>query len=413
MKTITFYLLFLFPVYSVFSQTVADSLVRDSVPILLTDTTSYNTHARIMVYSSSGSIYEDNSSVYLLFYDKQPDTATYSSIWCRELKTMTPETVFLQSNDSVRYSNPQATNSGVIFYEERRDSTVTVKGLLIDPLTMTGLDTVTVFTTQAPVKMVANSMYVFWLKDSILFRQEFSINSNIISLNALDTLSTHATDVCVADYIDNFGYYFYGDFAFLSYGNSQFYLFKGDNYSIGILDSGLISGIHFNYSNNYLFYKKDSKEVCYSSSWGQFTPIVLFGNDTVVPEYAVADNGIMGSKVYGTVRRMAFVPDSFPNVFNYCATDNNNFMASDTFYFPDDYNYWEDFYAYPFPANDTVKNLIMHRGFIFFQNYETYTWDLKIVFEVKHNNGNALYLVRSSVSDVGGNIFTQIGRAHV
>ncbi len=107
-----------------------------------------------------GWVEENSSTKYLLFYDKKPDTASFSSIWFRELKNMTPETIFLQSNDSIQVSNPQATNAGVLFYEEQQDSTITVKGLLIDPLTMIGLDTVSIVTVHEPVKMVANSDYV-------------------------------------------------------------------------------------------------------------------------------------------------------------------------------------------------------------------------------------------------------------
>jgi len=393
-----YFLLFLFiAAGNAFTQTVADTLVRDSVPILLTDTNSYNTHARMIIYSGNSSQYEDSTTAYLLFYDKQPDTVSYSSIWYRNLRTMVPETVFLPSNDSVQVCNPQATSNGAIFYEEQHDTLVTVKGLLIDPLTMDKLDTVTVFTLPAPVKMVANAYFVLWLKDSVLYRQSFSLSSNTISLGTIDTLTTHATDVCVADYISNPNAYFYGDYAFTSYNNNTFYLQKEDNFSGEIIDSGIISDIHFNFTQ-FLFYKKDNA-VCLEIFYNNIIT-VLYGNDTLIPEYAVVDQGTMGVKTYGTLRRTAFVPDTFPNVFNYYATDNNVVYASDTFVYPD--NSWEDMYAYPFPAGDTVKNIIMHRGFIFFHDYSEETWDLKIIFEVKHNNSNALYLVCSTVSDIGG-----------
>ncbi len=407
MEKIYFLLVLFVAAGNTFAQTVTDSLVRDSVPILLTDTTSYNTHARIMVYSGNYSdpyhTMEDSATAYLLFYDKQPDTATYSSIWYRELRTMTPETVFLQSNDSVQYSNPQATNSGVIFYEEKRDSTIAVKGLLIDPLTMNGLDTITVCTIQSPVKMVANAWYVFWLKDSILCRQQFSITGNTVSLDALDTLSIHATDICVADFISNSFSEFYGDFAYLSYENNQTYLFKGDSY---ILDSGLISDIHFNYTN-FLYYKKAGVVYTYPHFYSNEIPIVLYDNDTLTPEYAVADEGITYSKTSGALKRMAFVPDSFSNVFNFAASDYQPFNASDTFVFSDPIVFDDGLYAYPFPAGDTVRNLIMHRGYIIYLGTDNVTWDLKIVFEVTHDSVSSLYMVRSSVSDIGGNVTTQ------
>ncbi|MCD6366500.1 MAG: T9SS type A sorting domain-containing protein [Bacteroidales bacterium] len=395
MKKLYLFLSFITIISGSFAQSVADTLVRDSIPILLTDTTSYNSHARMMIYSSNYTGYsaeEDSSTAYLLFYDKQPDTALYSSIWYRELRTMSPETVFLQSNDSVRVSNPQATNSGVVFYEERQDSSITVKGLLIDPLTMTGLDTVTVFTTQAPAKMVANSMYVFLLKDSILFRQSFSINSNMVSLGVLDTLSTHATDVCVADYIGSPGSgSFLGNYAFTCYDNSMLHLYYGN-----VLDSGLISDIHYNYSEIF-FYKKEG--VIHSSYYG--IPIVRYGNDTLIPNHAV------GTQECPNYNEMAFVPETFPNVFNFSYLGNSPYyFASDTFVYPSNYPMslvWGNnvLYAYPFPNGDTIKSLIMYRGFIIdpFVPCACSASDGKIIIEVQHLNVRLLYLVRITETD--------------
>jgi len=403
------YPLFFFLIISVssFSQTgtVADSLVRDSVPILLTDTTSYNSHARMMIYGgingNSGFVEEDSLTKYLLFYDKKPDTASFSSIWFRELKNMTPETVFLESNDSIQVSNPQATNAGVVFYEELHDSTITIKGLLIDPLTMTGLDTVSVVTVPEPVKIVANSDYILWIKDSILFRQSFTVNSGTITLGTTDTLTTHATDVCVADYIPTPPINFLGEFVFLTYEDSQSYLCGG-------VDSGSISEIHFNYTP-YLYYKKNG--TVFQRPGVYNTPeaaVVLYNNDTIVPEHAVGFMECMNSFL------MAFVPNIFPNVFNYCYLGHTYppyYLASDTFIFPGANslilgggNY--TLYSYPFSIGDSINNLSMFSGFVIDPDVPgaCVASNEMIIIEVQHNNANLLYLVRGAITDCFENI---------
>ncbi|MCF6185278.1 MAG: T9SS type A sorting domain-containing protein [Bacteroidales bacterium] len=385
------------------AQTVADSLVRDSVPILLTDTTSYNTHPRMMIYSGNQSTYEDSTTAYLLFYDKTPDTASYASIWYRDLKNMGPETVFLQSNDSVRYCNPQATNAGVIFYEEWHDTLVSIKGLLIDPLTVSGLDTVTVTTLPPPLKMVANAGSVLWIADSVLYRLPFTVNSGTLVPCSLDTVSANAVDVCVADNVAD-PWYPSGSYAFAysKHENNTDYLYENNLYA-SLIDSGMISGIHYNYNSTYFYYKKNDTVRCHTAAGYFFSPsypIALMGNDTMALELATSDEGIALSKVSGYFIRTAFVPGTLYNVFNY-STFNGYYLAADTFVFPDPYQQ-DGIYSYPFPPIDTIKNIIMQRGFIFYTTNYTTTWDLKIILEVGHDSICSLYLVNSSVSDIVG-----------
>ncbi len=237
------------------------------------------------------------------------------------------------------------------------------------------------------------------MKDSVLFRQSFNVSSGIITLGTTDTLSTHAIDVCVADYVSNYSTEGNTDIAYLTHENNQSYLYR-KNYYPNLFDSGLITNIHFNY-NDFLFYQKDS--LLYQDNTVVY---VHYGNDTLMVEYPVVDFGTIGCKTEPYSSRMAFVPDIFPNVFNYGTAGEGYYgpyNCSDTLV----ENLVGDLYAYPFPLNDTVRNLIMQRGYVFFNDAVALTWNLKIIFEVGHDNRNALYMVRSSVSDVAGAISSE------
>ena len=403
MKTFTFPLILLFVLLSnlAVAQTgVSDTLVRDSIPILLTDTSSYNFNAKIMISGHpirSWGQFEDTNTCYTMFYEKRVDSLSYSSIWCKELRTLSDETIFISSNDSLKVTNPQATHSHVVFYEEETDSITKVKALLINPSTLAHLDSLEIFSSQTLDKFVANHTYILWIIDSVLYKQNYYVESNSIILGNIDTINNNVIDVCVNDITSGF-YYFESYFTYLTSVNSVNYIYT--SMSGSPFDQGNISDIHYNY-NKILFYKKGNEIYSAHEWWMNTNHIALFNNtDTLVPNYLVADEEYAAVKDRSWGNKYAYTTDSFPNTFNLIAS-YGNLVAFDTFV----YNPTGQYYAYPFPTEDTIKNIIMQVGYVL-DSWSQYwvCFAENIIIEVGHDNRNALYLVRSSISGGGSGI---------
>ncbi len=371
----------------------AQYILLDSIPTLITDTQSINSSYIIPFYDFN--MLPDSLPI---FYEKKFSSTDTASIWCRNINSISPEKLFLQSGNGIIFRHPVADRVNILWCESNFQGQFDIYGFeydnnfnITDTLRLTN-DTI----EETSIAIQQQSVYVmYWIQknDSLLISQHFDIQLNTghdsINIGTKDTIDNH----CLTVYANT-----NTDFLYTKSENDSIHLFLDED---AIDTTGNIIGLYVSKNmtlDNFLWEKNDSI-LSYGIPYNYVLILVNYNTFYLPYKPSVFDQYLF-SKFLGGTPLLAYTIKDSTNIFAFSYDAGSIFgsYGHGYYYF---YNYDApagEAFSYFFPSNYDIQEIKIFP--------EISNGMLYIVIRVLVNNYERLYCFKSSPT-VGFNTITQ------
>ena len=369
--------LFLLVVFFFVSKTNAQQFILlDSVPKLITDTQSINEHCTLSFYD-----FNMPPDSLPLFYEKKNSPSDTASIWCKNINSLSPEKLFLQSGNGVIFRNPVAVTDNILWCVSNFQGQFDIYGFRYDN-NFNITDTLRITNdTNIETSIYINSYYssIYWIQkhDSLLLYNNISIDQNdSIYLGPNDTLTNHCVEIYPNDLL-----------LYSKLENDSVHLFLNSD----IVDtSGNVTNVNATINmttDNFLWQRNDSVfsyDCCYNNY------ILINQNAPYIPYRPSIFDQYLWVKFEGLPLLAYTVKDS-TNVLAISYNSGNNTNGNNTYNYFFNYNAPSgEAFSYLFPSNYEIQEIKMFP--------ELSNGMLYIVIRVSVNNYERLYCLKASTS---------------
>ena len=367
MKNILFLLVVFFFVSKINAQQFG---VIDSVPVLITDTQSVNDNFIIPYNGPSSGVNQ-----LPIFYEKRNSYSDTASIWCRNITSMSPEMLFLQSGNGTIFKNPICSYGNILWCESNFQGQFDIYGFKFD----NNFDIIDTFrlTNDTFVEKSILGYYdsCYWVQkeDSLLICQHFNVYSDSIHLLSKDTIDNH----CISVYPNNYG------IIYTKYVNDSICL-QGDFFNttgnITYINSTISDGL------SYLWQNGDSIYTDGGSGVGNYS-ILINPTSPYIPS-------LPSSYTYYTTTKF----DYYYTLLSYSVPDSSDIIAispqstssdNHTIYYEDSNSDSLHSYEYKFPSSYDIKQIQIFDGY-----FDGYFDVIYITLRVLVGNTERLYYIR-------------------
>ncbi len=380
MKTIFAFFL----VFFIWQISFAQITVIDSIPVLITDTQSINENF-VIPYSIASA--PDSLPI---FYEKKDVISDTASIWCRNLRSLSPEKLFLQSGNGIIFREPFAGNNGfygnILWCESNFQGQFDIYGFRYDN-NFNITDTFRITNDTIVETHIFYSEYdnLYWIQknDSLLIRQSFLEYPNSIYLVQKDTIDSN----CISAY---------PNFYYTKFENDSVHLYNFSYNLLGPIDtSGNVNTVNISRNDtiNSIVWENNDSIFSFDSYYGKVKILINY--------YSPYSPYLPAIYSFGTYLKdigYPIIAFSYPDSNNILNISTVSSGSSAILYFSDIYSSPYNAFQYKFPQEYKIEKIRMFYGYYLGNTMIIYT-----VLKVRENNYEDLYFLRFQKPIIGGN----------